>query len=193
MKNMRPRLALLAWTARIVVVLLVFVTDAGAQGVVVDKSEIGFTVKQMGVKFDGRFRKWKADVAFNPQALAQSKAVFDVDLASIDLASAESEAEARDKPWFDTAKFPVAHFASTSIRDAGGGRYEIAGKLTLKGMTRDCVVPVVVKDEGGHRTAEGVFAIRRLDYKIGEGEWADTDVVDNDVVVHVRIVLATPA
>ena len=47
--------------------------------------------------------------------------------------------------------------------------------------------------EGGHRTAEGVFAIRRLDYKIGEGEWADTDVVDNDVVVHVRIVLATPA
>lgn len=193
MTNVHPMLALLSRAARVVVVLLVFMAGAGAQGVVVDKSEIGFTVKQMGVKFDGRFRKWKADVAFNPQALSQSKTVFDVDLASIDLASSESEAEARDKLWFDTAKFPVAHFASTSIRDAGGGRYEIAGKLTIKGMTRDCVVPVVVKDEGGRRTAEGNFAIRRLDYKIGEGEWADTDVVDNDVVVHVRIVLATPA
>lgn len=193
MTNVHPMLALLSRAARVVAVLLVFMAGAGAQGVVVDKSEIGFTVKQMGVKFDGRFRKWKADVAFNPQALSQSKTVFDVDLASIDLASSESEAEARDKLWFDTAKFPVAHFASTSIRDAGGGRYEIAGKLTIKGMTRDCVVPVVVKDEGGRRTAEGNFAIRRLDYKIGEGEWADTDVVDNDVVVHVRIVLATPA
>lgn len=193
MTNVHPMLALLSRAARVVAVLLVFMAGAGAQGVVVDKSEIGFTVKQMGVKFDGRFRKWKADVVFNPQALSQSKTVFDVDLASIDLASSESEAEARDKLWFDTAKFPVAHFASTSIRDAGGGRYEIAGKLTIKGMTRDCVVPVVVKDEGGRRTAEGNFAIRRLDYKIGEGEWADTDVVDNDVVVHVRIVLATPA
>jgi polyisoprenoid-binding protein YceI len=180
--------------ASLAAVGMVFVAlSAHAQGVVAERSEIGFTVKQMGVKFDGRFRKWKADVDFQPQALAQSRALFDVDLASIDLASPESETEARGSLWFDTSKFPVAHFASTSIRDAGGGRYEIAGKLTIKGVTRDCVVPVVVKDEGGgRRTAEGNFAIRRLDYRIGEGEWADTSVVDNDVVVHVRIVLATP-
>jgi polyisoprenoid-binding protein YceI len=173
--------------------MLLVAATAHAQSVVADRSEIAFTMKQMGVKFDGRFRKWKADVVFNPRALAQSKAVLDVDLASIDLASPESEAEAGGPLWFDTSKFPVAHFASTSIRDAGGGRYEIAGKLTIKGMTRDCVVPVAVKDDGaGRRTAEGSFAIRRLDYRIGEGEWADTSVVDNDVVVHVRIVLATP-
>jgi polyisoprenoid-binding protein YceI len=183
-------LFVLAWLAAGMVLVA---ATTHAQGVVFDRSEIGFTLKQMGVKFDGRFGKWKADVVFKPQALAQSKAVLDVDLASIDLASPESETEARGSLWFDTSKFPVAHFASTSIRDAGGGRYEIAGKLTIKGMTRDCVVPVVVKDDGaGRRPAEGDFAIRRLDYRIGEGEWADTGVVDNDVVVHVRIELATP-
>lgn len=161
-----------------------------AQGVAVDKSEIGFTLTQMGVRFDGRFRNWKADVVFRPQALAQSKAVFDVDLASVDLASAESESEAKGPLWFDTAKFPVAHFASTAIRDVGGARYEIAGKLTMKGITRDCVVPVVVKDQAnGGRVAEGSFALRRLDYRIGEGEWADTGMVDNAVIVHVRIAL----
>jgi polyisoprenoid-binding protein YceI len=172
-----------------VVTALVVALGAHAQGVVVDKSEIGFTLKQMGVGFDGRFRKWKADVAFNPQALAQSKAVFDVDLASVDLASSESEAEARGPLWFDTAKFPVAHFASTSIRDVGNGRYEVAGKLSIKGIT-----PVTVKaDANGARVAEGNFPIRRLDYRIGEGEWADTGMVDNDIVVHVRIVLGAPA
>ena len=170
--------------------LVALATAAREQGVLVDKSEIAFTMKQMGVKFDGRFRKWKADVVLEPQKLAASKAVFDVDLASIDLASAESESEAQGRLWFDSARFPVAHFASTAIRDLGGGRYEIAGKLSIKGITRDCVVPVTVKtDAAGNRVAEGSFAIRRLDYKIGEGEWADTGTVDNDVLVHVRLVL----
>jgi polyisoprenoid-binding protein YceI len=161
-----------------------------ADSVVVDKSEIGFTIKQMGVKFDGRFRKWKAEVVFQPNALAASKAVIDVDLGSVDLASGESETEAKGPLWFDTAKFPVAHFMSASIRDLGGDRYEVVGKLSLKGITRDCAVPLAIRmDAAGNRVAEGTFSLRRLDYRIGEGEWADTETVDNDILVHVRMVL----
>ncbi|HET8876133.1 MAG TPA: YceI family protein [Casimicrobiaceae bacterium] len=164
---------------------------AYGQGVVAAKSEIAFTVKQMGVKFDGRFTKWTADVVFQPKTLATSKAVLDVDLGSIDLASGESEAEAKGPLWFDTAKFPVAHFVSTAIRDVGADRYEVAGKLTLKGVTRDCAVPITVAtDASGNRVAQGAFSIRRLDYRIGEGEWADTGIVDNDIVVRVRMMLA---
>jgi polyisoprenoid-binding protein YceI len=164
---------------------------AYGQGVVAAKSEIGFTVKQMGVKFDGRFTKWTADVVFQPKALATSKAVLDVDLGSIDLASDESEAEAKGPLWFNAAKFPVAHFASTAIRDLGANRYEVAGKLTLKGITHDCVAPITIAtDASGNRVAQGAFSIPRLDYRIGEGEWADTAIVDNDIVVRVRITLA---
>ncbi|HSC98522.1 MAG TPA: polyisoprenoid-binding protein, partial [Casimicrobiaceae bacterium] len=49
---------------------------AEAAGVVTGKSEIAFTMKQMGVNFDGRFKGWKADVAFNPAALDQAKATI---------------------------------------------------------------------------------------------------------------------
>jgi len=158
--------------------------------VVVDKSEIAFTMKQMGVNFDGRFKAWKADIVFKPAALDQSKATIDIDLASLDLASADSEAEARDPLWFNTSKFPVAHFASTSFKSLGGDRYEVAGKLALKGVTRDCVVPIAVKaDAAGNRVAEGAFLLKRLEYKIGEGEWADTATVADDIRVRVRIVL----
>jgi polyisoprenoid-binding protein YceI len=171
-------------------ILLVAADQAAAQGVLVDKSEIRFVSKQMGVKAEGRFRKWKANVVFSPGALATSKAEIDVDLASIDLASSESEAEARGQPWFDTARFAVAHFASTSVKDRGGDRYDIAGQLTIKGVTRDCVVPITVKnDAAGNRVVEGIFIVKRLDYKIGEGLWADTDTVANEVDVAVRIVL----
>lgn len=161
-----------------------------AETVAPGKSEIAFTMKQMGVNFDGRFKAWKADIVFQPAALVQAKAVVDVDLASLDLASGESEAEAKGPLWFNTAKFPVAHFASTSFRSLGGDRYEVAGTLALKGITRDVVVPIVVKtDASGNRLADGSVSLKRLEYKIGEGEWADTGTVADDVRVRLHIVL----
>jgi hypothetical protein len=63
----------------------------------------------------------------------------------------------------------------------------------MKGMTHDCVVPIAVRtDASGQRIAEGTFSLKRLDYKVGEGEWADPSIVDSDVVVRVRMVLAPP-
>ena len=171
-------------------VLLAAAGHAAAQGVLVDKSEIRFVSKQMGVKVEGRFRKWKANVVLVPAALATAKAEIDIDLASIDLASSESETEVKGAVWFDTARFAVAHFASTSIKDRGGDKYDVVGQLTIKGITKDCVVPIAFKnDAAGNRVAEGTFTVKRLDYKIGEGLWADTDTVANEVIVAVRIVL----
>jgi polyisoprenoid-binding protein YceI len=170
--------------------LLAIAPLASAQEVLVDKSEIRFVAKQLGVGVEGRFRKWKANVVFLPKDLAKSKAEFDIDLASLDLASEDSEQEVRGKLWFDTARFPVAHFASTSIRDLGSDRFEVAGTLTLKGVAHEAVVPVTVrKDAAGNSVAEGTFDLKRLDYKIGEGMWADTKTVNNEVAVRVRIVL----
>ena len=179
-------------TIRLLMLAAVFAgmgpTTALADTVVPGKSEIAFTMKQMGVNFDGRFKAWKADIVFKPAALDQSKATIDIDLASLDLASADSEAEARDPLWFNTSKFPVAHFASTSFKSLGGDRYEVAGKLALKGVTRDCVVPIAVK-AAGHGVAEGAFLLKRLEDTLGEGEWADTATVADDIRVRVRIVL----
>jgi len=163
---------------------------AFAQGVIVDKSEIRFVAKQLGVNVEGRFPKWKADVVFLPADLPHSKAVFDIELAGIDLASEDSEKEIRDRLWFDTAKFPIAHFASTAITARGGDRYEIAGDLSLKGIVRPVVVPVVVRKDGaGNTVAEGSFTLKRLEFKIGEGLWADTDTVANEVTVRIRMTL----
>lgn len=170
--------------------LLTWSGAPAAQGVIVDKSEIRFTSKQMGVNVDGRFRKWTANIVFTPNDLSKSTASFEIDIGSIDLASADSESEIKDKVWFDTARFPVARFVSTSVRDAGGGKYEVAGTLTMKGVAKPAVVPFSVsKDAAGNTVAEGAFTIKRLEYKLGEGEWADPGTVANEVLVKFRMVL----
>jgi polyisoprenoid-binding protein YceI len=170
--------------------MLLAAGQAGAQGVLIDKSEIRFQSKQMGANVEGRFRRWRANIVFLPKDLGRSKADFDIELGSIDLASDESETEVKRPSWFDTAKFPVAHFASSAIKDLGGDKYEVAGQLTLKGITRDAVVPITLKkDAAGNSVAEGSFTLKRLDYKIGEGQWADPATVANDVTVRIRMVL----
>lgn len=162
-----------------------------AQGVVTDKSEIRFVSKQMGVSVEGRFRKWKANVVFLPKDLAKSKADIEIELASIDLASEDSEKEVKDRVWFDASRFPVARFTSTAIKDLGGDKFEVAGQLSIKGVTRDALIPLVVKrDATGNATAQGVFLIKRLDFKIGEGQWTDTELVANEVEVRFRMALA---
>lgn len=170
--------------------LLLAASQAGAQGVLIDRSEIRFLSKQMGGSVEGRFRKWKANIAFVPKEPGASKADFEIDLASIDLASDEAESEMRSSLWFDTAKFPVARFLSSRIYETGTDKYEIAGALTIKGTTRDAVVPVSVrKDAAGNSVAEGSFSLRRLDFNVGTGEWADPNRVANEVVLRVRMVL----
>ena len=181
---MRVGVALLACALALAAV------PARADPIIADKSEIAFTSKQMGVNFDGRFRKFSGDIVFKAAALDASKAEIDVDLASVDLASADSDSEAKGPLWFNTAKFPVAHFSSTAFRKVGDNRYAVTGKLSLKGIAREYVVPITLRnDTAGNRVAEGTFAIKRLDHKVGEGEWADPDTVANDVVVRLRIVL----
>lgn len=163
---------------------------AGASGVLIERSEIRFQSKQMGAAVEGKFRKWKANVDFRPKEPAKSRAEFEIELGSIDLASEETEAEVRKTDWFDTAKFPVARFASSAVKDLGGERFEIAGRLSIKGTTRDVVIPVVLKkDAGGNSVAQGQFTLKRLDWRIGEGLWADTGTVANEVAVRFRMVL----
>src|SRR6266853_142417 len=143
--------------------MLLAAGQAGAQGVLIDKSEIRFISRQMGVNVEGRFRRWKANIVFVPKDLGRSKADFDIELGSIDLASDESETEIKRPLWFDTAKFPVAHFASSAIRDLGGDKYEVVGQLTIKGITHDAVVPITLKkDSTGNSVAEGNFMLKRL-------------------------------
>jgi polyisoprenoid-binding protein YceI len=187
----RNRSTFAAFTAALLVAMVAMLATAvRAEGVDAAKSEIAFSITQMGVRFDGRFDRWRGDIDFRSDALARSTAAIDIDLASVDLASDDSDAAARGPLWLDTAKYPIASFRSTAITVDGGNRYRVTGRLTLKGITRDCVVPIQVTTDGaGNRVATGTFTLKRLEYHVGEGEWADPATVADDIAVRIRMVL----
>ena len=159
------------------------------QKLVPAQSEIVFVSKQMGVPVEGRFKKFDAQLNFDPAKPETSKIAMTVDVASATLGVPESDAELPKAPWFNTAKFPQATFQSTSSKGLGGGKFEISGKLSIKGHAQDVVVPVTLTQNGATTLATGVLPIKRLVFKIGEGEWADTGMVADDVQVKFKFAL----
>ncbi|MCU0923343.1 MAG: YceI family protein [Burkholderiaceae bacterium] len=153
------------------------------------QSEVSFVTKQMGVPVDGKFKKFDAQIQLDPKKPEAGSVAFNIDTGSATLGVAESDAEMPKDIWFNVAKFPQAHFKSTAIKGLGNGKFEVAGKLDIKGNARDVLVPVQITQTGGVSTATGSFVIKRLDFKIGEAEWADTTVVANDVTVKFKLSL----
>jgi polyisoprenoid-binding protein YceI len=167
---------------------LLAASPACAQTVDFAKSEIGFVSKQMGVPVDGYFKKFDAQIAFDPKKPEAGKVSFAIETGSASL-SPEADSELIKPTWFNVAAFPKATFTSSGIKALGGGKFEVAGKLAIKGQLRDVVVPVAVSQAAGASSATGSFTIKRLDFKIGEGEWADTGMVANDVQVKFKLSL----
>jgi polyisoprenoid-binding protein YceI len=152
-----------------------------------DKSSIEFSYSQMGVPMDGRFRKFSSQLGFDPAQPGAAKVAIDVDLASIDTGTPELDTEAAGKDWFNLKSFPTARFVATGVKPLGGNRYSVAGKLTIKGRSKDIVVPATFAAQGNTGVFAGQFTIRRGDFAIGEGAWAAFDIVANDVTVKFRV------
>jgi len=177
-------------TAFVLATSLAFAGAAFAQAAVVPaQSQITFAIKEMGVPVEGKFGKWTADIAFDPKKPEAGKVAFTIATSSASFGSAETDAEVPKATWFNVAKFPSATFASTAIKAKGGGKYDVSGKLSVKGTTKDIVVPIALAQAGAATTATGTFTIKRNDFKIGEGEWTDTSQLADEVAVRFKIVL----
>jgi polyisoprenoid-binding protein YceI len=183
-------------TARLIYVAVLAVSFLGAasvafadQKLVPAQSEIVFVSKQMGVPVEGHFKKFDAQLAFDPAKPEASKIAFTVDVASATLGVPETDAELPKATWFNTSKFPQATFQSTAVKGLGGGKFEVSGTLGIKGATRNVVVPVVVTQAGATTNATGTFSLKRLAFQIGQNEWADTSMVADDVQVKFKFAL----
>lgn len=148
-----------------------------------DKSRLSFVYKQMNVPVEGRFKKFSGQLSFDPAKLDNAKVVLDIDLAALDAGSPEANDEVASKLWFNTKAFPQAKFVASSFKSLGGGKYSVTGKMTLKGRTQDITAPFTFTPQGQAGQFEGAFVLKRGDFLIGEGVWADFGTVANEVQI----------
>lgn len=154
------------------------------------RSEIRFVIKQMNVPVEGGFKRFNVQAVFDPSKPESGQFRVEVDVASIDTGSEEGDGEAKRPAWFDATRHPKALFVSKAIRRDGPGRFTMTGDMIVKGRTRSLSVPLVlIPQRDGGWLANGRFALKRSDFDIGGGEWADPSVVANEIDGHFKMML----
>lgn len=156
----------------------------------VDKaaSRLGFHSSFSGQAFQGAFRRWDAQITFDPKALAQSKVVVSVDMGSAATGDQTRDEALPSADWFDVAHAPKATFVSTGFKDRGGGRYEATGVLTIRGVARPATLPFTLQITGERAKMTGATSVDRSAFGIGRGQFKGPDTVPLAVGVDVSLV-----
>jgi len=162
---------------------------AAAPAWTVDKaaSHIGFKSSFGGQAVEGTFRRWDAQIQFDPKALMASRVLVTVDVASAATGDASKDEALPTADWFDAARFPRATFAASSFKDLGGGRYQAIGILTLKGVARPVVLPFSLAITGAKARMNGQVALNRSVFGVGKGQFASSETVPFEVAVVVAM------
>lgn len=150
-------------------------------------SRLTFESAWGGQPVRGVFKRWRAEILFSPEALDRSRIVVTVDMASADTGDGQRDAALPSTDWFDSARHPKAVFTATRIRNTGEGRFVAEGRLELKGVARPLSLPFELSIHGERAEARGIARLSRTRFAVGEGEFAATDQIPEEVRVAVDL------
>ncbi|MCX7512936.1 YceI family protein [Frateuria hangzhouensis] len=179
---------------RLAPLLLCLALPAAAQAtdyrVLQDQSTLAFTATFQGAPFEGTFSQWHAAIRYDPAHLADARFDVSVDTTSAGTGDPDRDGALPGADFFNATKYPQAHYITTGFVQAGG--HVIAhGNLTLRGETHPLDLTVTfTPQDNGTAALDVTGTLKRLDYGVGGGEYADTSVIGNEVVVNAHLVLA---
>ena len=158
-------------------------------------SNIYFSVTHIFSKVNGLFNDFSLDVNFDPENLEQSSFLFTIQVESINTNIAKRDKHLVSADFFDAGQFPQMIFESTRITGTGDGTYDVAGKLTVKGVAYDVTLPLKLEGVKEHPTKKGTdvagfngtLTIDRLAYGVGTGKFYEMGVVGKEVDIFVSL------
>jgi polyisoprenoid-binding protein YceI len=152
-------------------------------------STLTFANTYQNVEYTGQFRRFEASIEYDPNDLAHAKFDVRVDVASLDTRNSERDHTALGADFFDAAKFPEAHFVTTAFRKGADGKVVADGVLTLRGISKPVALAMAFAPRGDTAILDVTAQLKRLDFGIGSGQWADPSMIGNGVTVRGHLLL----
>jgi polyisoprenoid-binding protein YceI len=157
-----------------------------------NQSQLVFIASQAGGTLQGHFNNYSGIICTHADSGALSPIRATVDLASVESGLPELDEALRGGDFFDVERWPKALFVGAVGAPLGDDRYEVTGSLQLRDVSREITAPVILETdaEGLHAKLSTRLTLARLSYGIGQGEWADTQWVGDEVTVELTATLA---
>ncbi len=154
-------------------------------------SRLTFTGTQNGKEFTGEFREFDATILLDPADIGAARIEAIIDTASAKTGDRQRDAALPGADWFASKAFPTARFASDAIVSTGDSTYSAAGKLSIRGIEQDLILPFTLTITDGRAVADAEVALNRSDYSVGQGEDFVTDKwvgYEVEVMIHLEAV-----
>lgn len=104
-------------------------------------SEVAFQVRHLLSKVRGRFGEFSGTIQYDEANPQNSRVDVTIQARSIDTAEGDRDKHLRSADFFDVDKYPTLTFTSTSVTARDGGNYDVAGNLTVHGVTKEVTLP----------------------------------------------------
>jgi len=121
---------------------------AGAYTIDLSHASLLFRVNHLGFSnYTARFKRFDAQLQFDPQNLASSRLSVTVDARSLetdfpDPAKLDFNAELLGEQWLNAAQFPEITWRSSSVAVTGANEMRASGDLTLRGVSKPVALDV---------------------------------------------------
>lgn len=176
-----------ALTAAALVALMVAPARA-ADYVQAPGSTLAFASKYDGEVFSGKFGNFNTTLNFDPAKLTTAKLDVSIGLVGTRTGNDDRDSTLQSSEFFSVAKFAQARYTASKFRALGGNQYAADGNLTLRGVTKP-VTLTFTWTPGAQPVLTGRATVKRLDFGVGDGDWADTDTIPNEVAISTKVVL----
>ena len=154
------------------------------------KSKVFFQYLYKNTPYQGEFKEVKATFKIDPTSPGSCEFSVTIPIAKLAVDSKEVVDYLLDVELFDVDQFPTATFKANKCRLQSANSFVADGSLTIRNQTKPISFPfkLEVGAQGFHLTSE--VTIKRLDFGVGQGYWANTAEIPNDVKVKVDVYAA---
>lgn len=165
----------------------------------VDESHtsVNFSINHFFSEVKGKFSNFDGEFNLNTKRPSESKIKFTIDVKSIDTGNKKRDEHLLSDDFFSQKKYPEITFISYKVEEKSDKELLVYGKLTIKDVTKDVVLPMIIKGMIEHPMKKGTMVlgvafdakIKRTEFNIGFGKWGQTLIIGDEVSISVPMEL----
>jgi len=175
-------------------IIIIFLVSVGifakvpTWNIVPEKSSLTFTAIQNKAPVSAEFKVFSGNIHFAPDKLTTSNITIHVEMASVYAEYDDLIDTLKMADWFDVGKFPQATFQSKTITKVGDKKYRAEGTLVIRDKSEPVIMTfTLIEYSDKNATAKGQVSVKRLQFGVGQGEWASTDDIDDVVKIEFTV------
>lgn len=163
---------------------LISQADAPAWQIINKESSIHFTAIQNSSPVTGQFTSFAGEINADPNQLNTSHVKIIVNLASVTTSYNQVADTLKTADWFNIKIFPHAIFEAKQFTKTGKYSYQAQGTLSIRDKTQPITLNFIQEQLSPEKSrVKGTTLIKRTAFGVGQGDWASTDAIKDNVKV----------